>query len=67
MSMKTRCFVMLAALFAVVSCTTPGKEFSREEVVAHSLELGFPEDNLYFIKPELRKEMIIELNEARLV
>ena len=56
--MKLKLFYTSTLILAFISCTKKTENFTKEEIVSYSKEIGFPENNLYFIKPEFQQKMI---------
>lgn len=56
--MRLKLLFTTFSILAIISCTTKTESFTKEEIVSYSKEIGFPENNLYFIKPEFQQEMI---------
>ena len=56
MKLKILFFIVSVLLFN--SCSNEPRTYSKDEIIRYSRELGFAENNLYFIKPELRQEML---------
>lgn len=51
-------FVIFTFCVLFSSCTSNVETFTKEEITSYSNDLGFSQNNLYFIKPEFQQEML---------
>ncbi|MDD3003733.1 hypothetical protein [Flavobacterium sp.] len=56
--MKKIILLTFVVLLCLASCKNEQEVFSTNDIVSFSKNLGFPESNLYFIKPEFQQQML---------